>query len=122
MPHLQSQFLRGAKDLKDFRPISLVRDLYKLLAKVLANRIKKVVGKLVSNFQHALVARRQILDAVLIANETIDSRIKGKLKEVICKLDIEKVYDHVNWNFVLVLLEKMGFGSKWIGWIQCYQR
>ena len=46
---------RRAEDLKDFRPISLVRGLYKLLAKVLANRIKKVVGKVVSNSQNAFM-------------------------------------------------------------------
>ena len=108
----------GAYDLKDFRPISLVGGLYKLLAKVLANKLKKVVDKFVSNFQHAFVVGRQILDAFSIENEAIDSRIKGKLKEVICKLDIKKAYDHVNWNFVLALLEKMGFGFKGIGWIR----
>ena len=57
------------------------------------------------------------MDAVLIANEAIDSRIKDNLRGVLCKLNIEKAYDHVTWNFIPTIKEKMGFGSKWIGWI-----
>ncbi|RVW76004.1 hypothetical protein CK203_052807 [Vitis vinifera] len=67
----------GAEDLRDYRPISLVGGLYKILAKVLANRLKKVVGKVVSSAQNAFVEGRQILDAALIANEAIDSMLKG---------------------------------------------
>ena len=62
-----------AEDLGDFKPISLLGGLYKLLAKVLANRLKKVVGKVVSPAQNAFVMGRQILDASLIVNEVIDS-------------------------------------------------
>ena len=90
----------------------------KLLAKVLANRLKKVVCNLVLDFQHAFMVSRQILDVVLIANEAIDSRIKGNLRWIICKLDIEKAYNHVDWSFILTLLEKMSFRSKWISWIK----
>ncbi|RVW80815.1 hypothetical protein CK203_047808 [Vitis vinifera] len=61
----------GTKDLKDFKPISLVSSMYKLLAKVLASRLKLVLGK----------------------------------------LDIKKAYDHVNWNFLSFVLEKMNFGQ-----------
>ena len=65
-----------AKDLKDFRPISLVGGLYKLLAKVLANRLKRIIGKVISPAQNAFVEGRQILDAALIANEGVGSWLR----------------------------------------------
>ena len=108
----------GAEALGDYRPISLVGSLYKWLAKVLANRLKKVVGKVVSKAQGAFVEGRQILDAVLIANEAIDSTLKNNESGILCKLDIEKAYDKVDWNFILTIMKKMGFGEIWIRWIR----
>ncbi|KAL6342305.1 hypothetical protein AAG906_007519 [Vitis piasezkii] len=101
----------GAEVLGDFRPISL----YKWLAKVLANRLKKVVGKVVSKAQGAFV---EGIDAVLIANEAIDSALKNNENDILCKLDIEKAYDNVDWSFILTVMHKMGFGEKWIRWIK----
>ena len=109
---------RGVEDLKDFRPISLTGSIYKLIAKVLANRLKKVMNKLVNSAQNAFVEGRQILDASLIANEVIDSMLKKKEKGVLYKLDIEKAYDKINWNFLTTVLGKMGFKEKWLGWIK----
>ncbi|RVW75194.1 hypothetical protein CK203_061764 [Vitis vinifera] len=61
-------------------------NLYKWLVKVLANRLKKVVGKVISKAQGAFVEGRQILDAVLIANEAIDSTLKNNESAILCKL------------------------------------
>ncbi|RVW49272.1 hypothetical protein CK203_073203 [Vitis vinifera] len=60
----------------------------------------------------------QILDAALIANEVIDSLLKRKESGVLCKLDLEKAYDRINWDFLLSVMQKMGFGEKWAGWIK----
>lgn len=109
----------GVEYLKDFRSINLTGSLYKLLVKVLTNRLKKVMGKVVSKFQNTFVKGRQILDASLVANEATNSSLKVGSSGVICKLDIEKAYDHhVNWAFMFAVVEKMDFNHKWIRWIQ----
>ena len=108
----------GAEDLKDFKPISLVGGLYKLIAKVLANRLKKVMNSLVNSAQDVFVEGRQILDAPLIANKVIDSIMSRKEMSVICKLDIEMAYNKINWNFIVKVLKRMSFWEKWIGWIR----
>ena len=76
------------------------------------NRIKRVLSLVISQSQNAFVEGRQILDAVLIANEAVDSILRGKEKGILCKLDIEKAYDHIRWDFLMQMLRRMGFGSK----------
>lgn len=85
-----------AKVLKDFFPISLLSSVYKILCKVLTSRLKLVMKGLIVQPQSAFIEGRQILDSILIANECIeDRRISGR-KGLICKLDLEKTYDHVH--------------------------
>ncbi|CAL5336186.1 unnamed protein product [Camellia sinensis] len=105
-------------DLSDFRPISLVSSIYKVLAKVLSRRIRQVLPKLIGEVQTAFLSGRCILDGVLIANEVVDWWRKSKKKGVILKLDFEKAYDSVNWEFLLSMMENFGFGVKWVGWIR----
>ncbi|KAK6780580.1 hypothetical protein RDI58_022764 [Solanum bulbocastanum] len=107
----------GAEELKDFRPISLIGSVYKILSKLITERLKSVMGTLVNDHQMAFLKGRQIMDATFLANELVDSKEKQKFPGILCKLDLEKAYDHVNWRFLLKVLEDMGFGKKWINWI-----
>ena len=84
---------------------------------MLANKLKPVVGKVVSKAQNAFVEGRQILDVFLVANEVIDSILKSNEGAVMCKLDIKKVYDHVDWSFLLSVMGMMGFEEKWLWWM-----
>eukprot|EP00268_Persea_americana_P020224 TRINITY_DN20445_c0_g1_i1.p1 TRINITY_DN20445_c0_g1~~TRINITY_DN20445_c0_g1_i1.p1 ORF type:complete len:150 (+),score=21.65 TRINITY_DN20445_c0_g1_i1:600-1049(+) len=104
--------------IKDYRPISLLGSIYKILAKVLAGRLQNVLPNIISNEQGAFVKGRQILDDILVANECVHSRYKEKRPGLICKLDLGKAYDRVDWKFLQYMLTRMGFGEKWRKWIQ----
>ena len=81
----------GAEDFKNYRPISLVGSLYKLLVKVLANRLKRLMHKLINRAQNAFVEGRQIMDASLMVNEAIDTMIKKEGERGVVQVGHRKI-------------------------------
>jgi hypothetical protein len=102
----------------DFRPIALVSSVYKVLSKVLANRLRRVVGGVVSQTQSAFIKGRQILDGILIANEIVDDAKRDKKELLMFKIDFEKAYDSVEWDYLDEVLCKMNFPCKWRVWMK----
>ncbi|XP_071714730.1 uncharacterized protein [Rutidosis leptorrhynchoides] len=101
----------------DYRPISLIGSYYKIVSKLLSNRLRKVLPSLIGIEQNAFLKGRFILDGVLIANEMVDFLKTNHKKGIISKVDFEKAFDSLNWNFLLEVMKSMGFGCKWRKWI-----
>lgn len=102
----------------DFWPISLIGCMYKVLFKVLANMLRKVMHVLISEGQSAFIKGKQILDGIMIANEVIDDAKRKKNEEVFFKVDFEKAYDYANWSFLDFKLCSMGFCNTWRMWVK----
>ncbi|GMI73525.1 hypothetical protein HRI_001021800 [Hibiscus trionum] len=102
---------------EDFRPISLVGGIYKIISKVLSRRLSPCMDTVVSKQQFAFIPGRSILECSLIANEGIDYIRKKGLKGSIFKFDFKGAYDSVDWNFLIRVLREMGFGDRWCKWI-----
>ncbi|GJX65365.1 RNA-directed DNA polymerase, eukaryota [Tanacetum coccineum] len=109
--------MQDAKVVKDYRPISLIGSVYKIIAKILANRLVGVLGDLIHEVQSAFIANRQILDGPFILDELIHWCKSKKKQSMIFKVDFEKAYDSVRWDYLDDVLNKFGFGSKWRAWI-----
>lgn len=106
------------KVVTDFRPISLIGCQYKIIGKLLANRISMVIGECVRSEQTAFIKGRNILDGPLILNEVMEWYRKRKRRLMIFKVDFEKAYDSLRWKFLDLVMAEMGFGFKWRRWIE----
>lgn len=106
--------------MKDLRPISLCNVIYKIVSKVLCNRMKSVLPGLVNLAQSAFVAGRSIQDNILIAFEVIHmmkNKRRGKSGDVALKIDISKAYDKVDWRYLKLILYKLGFSEQGVKWM-----
>lgn len=106
-----------ALTLKDYRPISLIGCVYKIMSKVLAVRLSKVINHIISDCQSAFVSNRSIMDGVVILNEVISEARRKKFERILFKIDFTKAYDSVEWCFLENMLEFFYFNIKWRKWI-----
>ncbi|XP_039129000.1 uncharacterized protein LOC120265177 [Dioscorea cayenensis subsp. rotundata] len=97
----------------DYRPISQINSSLKILSKILATRLGKVMDKLVDHAQSAFLKGRCILDNVATAEELIFSMKRRRLPGYILKVDFAKAFNLVDWEFLLELLKARGFRDKW---------
>ena len=106
--------------MQDLRPIALCNVVYKIMAKVLANRLKDILPLIILDAQLTFVPGRSIFDNVLAAFEAIHymkRKTKGKKGNVALKIDISKAYDRINWRYLEAMLRRMGFDSHFIAMI-----
>jgi hypothetical protein len=102
--------------IQQFRPISLCNTLYKIVSKVLTNRIKDTITKVVSPHQTGFIPGRSIHENIIVAQEMAHSmcKMKGKVGFFAIKVDLSKAYDRLNWSFIYHTLMEVGYPMEWI--------
>jgi hypothetical protein len=102
----------------DFRPISLLNSVIKIITKLLANRLQKIILKLVHKNQYGFLKESSIQDCLGWAFEYLFQCHKSKKEILILKLDFEKAFDKIEHSTILSLLKARGFHPKWLHWIE----
>jgi hypothetical protein len=103
--------------LDNFRPISLCNCTYKIVSKVIARRIKRILSKNILKQQFGFLEGRQIHEAIGIAQEGLHSMKTRSLKGTVLKIDLSKAYDRVSWMYIQLLLTHLGFDVPFINWV-----
>jgi hypothetical protein len=102
---------------KQFRPISLCNVIYKIITKVVANRLKPILTHVISKEQEGYVEGRQIMDNVILAHEFIHSLKVSRTPGMLIKLDLSKAFDRASWQYLRAILDSFGFDQGWVNWI-----
>lgn len=108
----------NASTVREFRPIACCTVLYKIISKILANRLKLVLESIICGNQSAFVPGRVIFDNIIIGHELIKGYNRKQISpRCMVKVDIQKAYDSVEWPFVHQMLVELGFPQRYIQWI-----
>ena len=111
-------FKKGCREkLENYRPLSMLNTDYKMLARVLSNRIKRVIGTVVGGTQAYSIPGRDISDTVSSIRDVF-GHMKKEVGGVVVSLDLNKAFDRVNHTYLFRVLEKAGFGKGLVGWIR----
>ena len=104
---------------EDYRPIVLCNVVYRILSKLLANRLKPLMPKLIDMNQSAFIPGCRITDSILLAHEICHNLHSGQGRARMCiRLDLSKAYDSISRQFICDVLLSLGFDSKWIRWLK----
>lgn len=108
-----------AKEMKDYRPISCCNVLYKVISKIIANRLKVLLSEFIAGNQSAFIKDRLLIENLLLATELVKDYHKDSISSrCAIKIDISKAFDSVQWSFLINVLEAMNFPPMFIHWIK----
>lgn len=110
--------LKDANKIQQYRPICLLNVKYKIFTKTLTLRLEKVMGRIIDRCQNAFIKGRNIMDGIMCLHEILHDTKRKKKDGIILKLDFEKAYDKISWDFLFGCLENRGFNQKWCKWIK----
>jgi len=104
--------------VNDFRPISLLSGVIKIITKLLANRLQEKIIPLIHTNQYSFIKSRTIQDYLAWAYEYIYQCQHSKKELIILKLDFTKAFDTIEHNTILLMMRSLGFPEIWINWIE----
>jgi len=107
----------GAETIQDFRPISLIHAIAKIITKILALRLAPLMNDLTSHCQSAFIKGRSIHDNFMYVRNLARRFHRNKTPALLMKLDFSKAFDSVRWDYLITLLQKRGFPTRWTNWI-----
>ncbi|XP_058734177.1 uncharacterized protein LOC131605902 [Vicia villosa] len=110
--------VKEANTIGQFRPIALANFKFKIISKIIADRLSSILPNLISNEQKGFVLGRNIRDGICLTSEAINNlNNKGFSGNVALKIDIAKAFDTLNWTFLIHTLKAFGFHDRFCKWI-----
>jgi len=108
----------GADKLDNFRPIALANFQFKIITKIIADRLGSIAAKIISSNQKGFIPGRHIHDCIMTASEAVNLLHKKTYGgNIAMEIDIRKAFDTVNWQFLLHVLHCFGFNKLFCEWI-----
>lgn len=105
-------------DLKNYRPITMLNTDFKILSKILANRLKKILPNIIQTNQAYAIPGRDITDTISSIRDVVSYMITEKKSGYVISLDLEKAFDRVEHEYLFRILQQFGFGDNFIKWLK----